>query len=120
EKNGMYGNSERRTQQGCKMVQPPGQARDGCGQTIADAHRLMELGHPGMKDADGKFLFHVPNESSQSSESDESAPVWQWENYYDVNVDKHLFEEYRQFTRYKHKDLAPYDEYVRTRGLRWP
>jgi nitrate reductase NapA len=35
-------------------------------------------------------------------------------------VDEHLFEEYRKFTRFKHKDLAPYGEYVKARGLRWP
>ena len=48
------------------------------------------------------------------------APIWKWERYYDVNVDEQLFEEYRQFTRLKHKNLAPYSEYVKTRGLRWP
>ena len=37
EKNGIYGNSERRTQQWFKMVGPPGQARDDCWQTIAVA-----------------------------------------------------------------------------------
>jgi nitrate reductase NapA len=37
-----------------------------------------------------------------------------------VNVDRALFEEYRKFSRLKHKDLAPYDEYVKARGLRWP
>ena len=47
-------------------------------------------------------------------------PVWEWEHYYDVNVDRALFEEYRGFTRLKHKDLAPYEAYVRARGLRWP
>jgi nitrate reductase (cytochrome) len=31
-----------------------------------------------------------------------------------------VFEEYRKFTPYKHKNLAPYSEYVKTRGLRWP
>ena len=40
EKNGIYGNSERRTQQWFKQVEPPGQARDDCWQTIAVAHRL--------------------------------------------------------------------------------
>ena len=114
EKNGIYGNSERRTQQWFKMVEPPGQARDDCWMTIAVAHRLMELGHPGMKDKDGRFLFAVRGADGRD------VPVWRWENYYDVNVDKVLFEEYRQFTRLKHKDLAPYDEYVKTRGMRWP
>jgi nitrate reductase NapA len=114
EKNGMYGNSERRTQHWRKMVDPPGDARDDCWQTIAVAHRLLELGHEGMKDKDGKFLFHIEDDEGNA------APIWQWEHYYDVNVDKHLFEEYRKFTPYKHKNLAPYDEYVKARGLRWP
>ena len=114
EKNGVYGNSERRTQQWFKMVEPPGQARDDTWMTIALAHRLMELGHPGMKDKDGNFLFRVTDESGKD------VPIWKWEHYYDVNVDKALFEEYRPFTRMKHKDIAPYDEYVKARGMRWP
>jgi len=46
--------------------------------------------------------------------------TWRWEKFYDLNVDRALFEEYRQFSRSHHKDLAPYDVYVKTRGLRWP
>lgn len=114
EKNGMYGNSERRTHQWFKMVEPPGEARDDCWQTIAVARRLLELGHEGMKDKDGQFLFHIDDKNGRES------PIWEWEHYYDVNVDKHIFEEYRRFSTYKHKDLAPYEEYVRARGLRWP
>ncbi|MCA9135768.1 MAG: molybdopterin-dependent oxidoreductase [Planctomycetales bacterium] len=114
EKNGIFGNSERRTQQWFKMVDPPGQARDDCWMTIAIAHRLMELGHEGMQDKDGRFIFHVENEFG------DEVPIWQWDHYYDLNVDKYLFEEYRQFTTLKHKNLAPYDEYVAARGLRWP
>jgi len=114
EKNGIYGNSERRTQQWFRMVDPPGEARDDCWQTIAVAHRLMELGHPGMKDRDGRFLFHTEDDAGNE------VPIWTWDHYYDVNVDKRLFEEYRQFSKLKHKHLAPYDEYVKARGLRWP
>lgn len=114
EKNGMYGNSERRTQQWFRMVKPPGEARDDCWQTLAVARRLHDLGHPGMKDKDGKFLFTFKGDKG------EEVPAWEWPRYYDINVDKVLFEEYRAFTRYKHKDLAPYDEYVKARGLRWP
>ncbi len=113
EKNGIFGNSERRTQQWFKMVEPPGQARDDVWQTIAVARRLYDQGFEGMRDKDGRFLFSVEQEGKE-------VPVWQWRNYYDTNVDKHLFEEYRRFTRLKHKDLAPYDEYVAARGLRWP
>jgi nitrate reductase (cytochrome) len=114
EKNGVYGNSERRTQQWFKMVEPPGEARDDCWMTIAIAHRLFELGHPGMRDRDGAFIFSVKDERGAE------IPIWDYQHYYDTNVDKHLFEEYRQFTTMKHKNLAPYDEYVKARGLRWP
>ena len=114
EKNGMFGNSERRTHQWFKMVEPPGQARDDTWQTIAVARRLFELGHEGMKDRDGKFLFAMKDEAGKEH------PVWDWSQYYAINVDRQLFEEYRQFSRLKHKDLAPYEEYVKTRGLRWP
>jgi nitrate reductase NapA len=113
EKNGIYGNSERRTQQWFKMVDPPGQARDDCWQTIAVARKLFDLGHPGMKDKDGQFLFHITNK-------DKPVEVWKWENYYSTNVDQHLYDEYRQFTRFKHKDLAPYAVLAQARGLRWP
>jgi nitrate reductase NapA len=114
EKNGVFGNSERRTQQWFKMVQPPGEARDDCWQTIAVARKLYDRGYAGMKDKDGKFIFAMKDESGKE------VPAWKWENYYDMNVDKALFEEYRGLTRLKHKDLAPYDEYVKSRGLRWP
>lgn len=114
EKNGMYGNSERRTQQWFKRVQPPGEARDDCWQVIAVAHALLQRGHAGMKDKDGTFLFHMADAQGRE------VPIWEWSHYYDINVDKVLFEEYRLFSKFKHKDLAPYDEYVKARGLRWP
>ena len=114
EKNGIFGNSERRTQQWFKMAKPPGAARDDLWQTIAVARRLFDRGFEGMKDKDGQFLFAVHDADG------EEVPVWKWKRYYDVNVDEQLFEEYRPFSRLKHKDLAPYSEYVRTRGLRWP
>lgn len=114
EKNGMFGNSERRTQQWFRMVEPPGDARDDCWQTIAVAHRLYERGFAGMKDKDGNFLFRVTDDKGKE------VPAWKWEHYYDVNVDKQLFEEYRLFSRSHHKNLAPYEEYVKARGLRWP
>jgi len=114
EKNGMYGNSERRTHQWFKMVSPPGEARDDAWQVIAVSHKMMELGDNGMKDKDGKWLFQTVDKAGKE------VPIWNWENYYDVNVDERLFNEYRLFSRHKHHDLAPYGEYVKTRGMRWP
>ncbi len=114
EKNGIFGNSERRTQQWYKMVDPPGDARDDCWMTIALARKLFELGHPGMRDKDGKFLFHMEDETGQEIQA------WNWETYYQQNVDQVLYEEYRPFTYMKHKNLAPYDVLAKARGLRWP
>ena len=114
EKNGVFGNSERRTQQWFRLIKPPGEARDDCWQTIALARKLHDRGLEGMKDREGRFLFDVRDDAGRE------VPVWEWPRYYDVNVDRHLFEEYRGFTRLKHKDLAPYDEYVKAHGMRWP
>lgn len=114
EKNGIFGNSERRTQQWFRMVSPPGEARDDCWQTIAVSHKLFELGHPGMKDREGNFLFQQKDAAGQE------IPIWDWAHYYDTNVDERLYEEYRQFSRIKHKDLAPYGVLAKARGLRWP
>lgn len=114
EKNGMFGNAERRTQQWFKMVDPPGDARDDVWQTIAVAHRMFELGFEGMKDQDGKFLFSFKDDRGNEVE------IWKWDVFKKNNIDQLLFEEYRRFTTQKHKDLAPYEEYVKQRGLRWP
>ena len=114
EKNGIYGNSERRTQQWFKMVEPPGQARPDVWMTLAVAHRLFELGHPGMKDKDGNFLLGVRDEQGRE------VPAWDWKHFQEINVDRALYEEYRPFTELKHKHVAPYDELVKARGLRWP
>jgi len=114
EKNGVFGNSERRTQQWFKMIDPPGQARDDVWQIIAVARKLFEKGHKGMLDKDGKFIFSCKDKNNKE------VPIWNWKHYYDVNVDEKLFDEYRPFTRMKHKDLAPYQEYVKARGLTWP
>ena len=114
EKNGIVGNSERRTQQWFKMVDPPGNARDDAWMTLAVARKLYERGHPSMRDRDGNFLFEIRNEAG------EAVPYWEWAHYYDLNVDEQLYNEYRQFSFLKHKDLAPYDVLSKHRGLRWP
>ena len=114
EKNGVYGNSERRTQQWFKMIDPPGEARDDVWQVLAVARRLYELGHRGMRNRQGKFLFDVKDEEGRSIEA------WKWDVFKEHNIDRLLYEEYRPFTQMKHKDVAPYDELVAARGLRWP
>lgn len=114
EKNGIFGNSERRTQQWFKQVDPPGEARDDCWQTIAIARKLYDMGFPGMKDKDGKFIFTFKDDKGVD------VPVWDFDHYYDINVDKALYEEYRPLTHAKHKNVAPYDILVNAHGMRWP
>lgn len=114
EKNGIFGNSERRTQQWFKMVDPPGEARDDCWMMIAVARKLYEMDETAMRDKDGNFLFSVKDDNGKE------VPVWNWENYYDVNVDRAMYEEYRPFTHMKKKNVAPYDVLVKERGMRWP
>ena len=114
EKNGVFGNSERRTQQWFKMVQAPGEAREDVWMTIAIAHRLFELGHPGMKDKDGNFIFRMTDDQGKE------VPVWDYAHFHDINVDRNLYEDYRPLTFLKHKHLAPYDVLQAHTGLRWP
>ena len=114
EKNGVFGNTERRTQQWFKMIEPPGEARDDVWQMLAVARRMYEKGFKGMGDKDGKFLFTFTDKNGKEIQS------WKWDVFKAHNIDKHLFEEYRPFTVKKHKDIAPYDEYVKRRGIRWP
>jgi nitrate reductase NapA len=116
EKNGIFGNSERRTQQWFKMVEPPGDARDDVWQMLAVAHKLYEMGHPGMTNRDGDFLFTFKDDNGKEIE------IWKWDvfNSPDVNVDRLLYEEYRPFTKMKNKDVAPYDILVKNRGMLWP
>jgi nitrate reductase NapA len=114
EKNGVYGNSERRTQQWFKMVQPPGEAREDLWMTLAVARRVFELGHPGMKDKDGNFIFSFKNTDGTE------VPVWDYAHFHDVNVDRELYENYRPLTHMKHKHVAPYDQLATHTGMRWP
>ncbi len=116
EKNGIFGNSERRTQQWFKMVEPPGDARDDAWMTIAIARKLYDMGVEGMQDKSGRFLFHLETPDGKPY------PVWNWDKYYndEFNIDRALYEEYRGMTTWKNKDVAPYDELVKSRGLRWP
>lgn len=114
EKNGVYGNSERRTQQWFKMVEPPGEAREDAWMTIAIAHRMYELGFEGMRDADGKFIFQFKDEQGRE------VPVWEYDRFHEMNADRSLYEDYRPLSHLKHKHVAPYDVLAEHTGLRWP
>ncbi|MBI5495885.1 MAG: molybdopterin-dependent oxidoreductase [Deltaproteobacteria bacterium] len=88
EKEGLFGNTERRTQHFAKLVPAAGDARPDVWQFVEVARR-MGFGH----------LFPA---------------AW------DGQLERSLFDEYRQLTLGTHHDLATFDELVASRGLRWP
>ena len=130
EKEGAYGNAERRTQFWYQQVDAPGEAQ-------SDLWQLMEFSKyfkveevwpadliakkPELK---GKTLYDVLFKNgnvdrfplTQISPDHNNAESKHCGFY----VQKGLFEEYATFGRGKAHDLAPFETYHKVRGLRWP
>ena len=130
EKEGAYGNAERRTQFWRQQVKAPGEARSDLWQIVEfSKHFKVEEIWPEeliakQPELRGKTLYQVlfvngevdkyPLSDLQPGfDNDESRHV----GFY---LQKGLFEEYRQFGLHKGHDLAPFEAYHQTRGLRWP
>jgi nitrate reductase NapA len=130
EKEGAFGNAERRTQFWRQQVKAPGKAKSDLWQYVEFSKRfkveevwpaeLLEKA-PELK---GKTLYDVLyangqvnkfplSEIQKGFENDESKEL----GYY---LQKGLFEEYAEFGRGHAHDLAPFDTYHKARGLRWP
>ena len=130
EKEGAFGNAERRTQFWRQQVKAPGQAKSDLWQYVEFSKRfkvedvwpaeLLEKS-PEYK---GKTLYDVLYANGQVNkfpladlqkgfENDESKEL----GFY---LQKGLFEEYAEFGRGHAHDLAPFDTYHKARGLRWP
>ncbi|MDX1695796.1 MAG: nitrate reductase catalytic subunit NapA, partial [Ketobacteraceae bacterium] len=130
EKEGAYGNAERRTQFWHQLVKAPGQARSDLWQTMEFSkyiktddvwpRELLEQ----MPAYRGKSLFEVLFRNGQVDEfpvSDANPEFQNDENdAFGFYVQKGLFEEYARFGRGKAHDLAAFDRYHEVRGLRWP
>jgi nitrate reductase NapA len=130
EKEGAYGNAERRTQFWHQLVKPPEGARSDLWQLMEFSKRfkMEEVWPPELLDRKpeyrGKTLFDVLFRNGQV----DAFPLDQMEAGYDNDdaqscgfyVQKGLFEEYAQFGRGHGHDLAPFDTYHQVRGLRWP
>jgi nitrate reductase NapA len=130
EKEGAYGNAERRTQFWRQQVKAPGEARSDLWQVMEFAKRFkveevwpaeLVAKAPKLK---GKTLFDVlyangvvnkfkASETAAGFDNDES-------RHFGFYVQKGLFEEYASFGRGHGHDLAPFDAYHQARGLRWP
>jgi len=130
EKEGAYGNAERRTQFWRQQVKAPGEAKSDLWQYVEFAKRFkVEEVWPAelvnkMPEYKGKTLYDVLyangqvnkyplSETAQGFDNDESSDF----GYY---LQKGLFEEYAAFGRGHAHDLAPFDTYHKARGLRWP
>ncbi len=135
EKEGAYGNAERRTQFWRQQVKAPGEARSDLWQIMEFAKRFKveEAWPPELvakaPEYKGKTLYEVLFENGNVNkfpfegkirddrgneyDNDESA-------HFGFYVQKGLFEEYASFGRGHGHDLAPFEMYHKARGLRWP
>lgn len=130
EKEGAYGNAERRTQFWHQLVKAPGDARSDLWQLIEFSKRIntdevwpteLLAKSPGYKN---KTLYEIlffngsvnkfPNSERDADHLNSEADAF---GFY---VQKGLFEEYAQFGRGHGHDLANFDDYHAARGIRWP
>ncbi|MBB3266856.1 nitrate reductase NapA [Azospirillum sp. OGB3] len=130
EKEGGYGNAERRTQVWHQLVGAPGEARSDLWQIIEFSKRFkIEEVWPEeliakKPEVRGKTLYDVLYCNGQVNAFPLSDCDPAYENResqaFGFYVHKGLFEEYATFGRGHGHDLAPYDMYHQERGLRWP
>ncbi len=130
EKEGAYGNAERRTHFWHQLVRAPGEARSDLWQQIEFSKRFTtdEVWPANILDANpnyrGKTLYEVLYRNGNVDRYGLSELDPAYENAeakaFGFYVQKGLFEEYATFGRGHGHDLAPFDTYHQVRGLRWP
>ncbi len=130
EKEGAYGNAERRTQFWRQQVKAPGEAKSDLWQLMEFAKRFTVEEAWGeellakMPEHRGKTLYDVlfANGSVDKFPLDETADGFDNDDaeHFGFYVQKGLFEEYAIFGRGHGHDLAPFEMYHEERGLRWP
>ncbi|TCR68513.1 periplasmic nitrate reductase subunit alpha [Bosea sp. BK604] len=130
EKEGGYGNAERRTHFWHQLVKAPGEARSDLWQMMEFSKRFTtdETWPAAILDANpnyrGKTLFEVLFKNGHVDRFGLSEIDPGYENAesreFGFYVQKGLFEEYASFGRGHGHDLAPFDTYHEVRGLRWP
>jgi nitrate reductase NapA len=130
EKEGAYGNAERRTQFWHQLVDAPGESRSDLWQLVEFSKRFkVEDVWPAdliakKPEVRGKTLYDIlfrngavdrfPVADVEAGYANAEAKAF---GFY---IQKGLFEEYASFGRGHGHDLAPFDEYHKARGLRWP
>ena len=128
EKEGCYGNAERRTQQWFQQVKAPGEAKSDLWQLMEFSKRFkieevwdeeLLAKAPHLR---GKTMYDVlyRNGNVDAFSIDEAKELNDDAHDCGFYVQKGLFEEYATFGRGHGHDLAPYEMYQKARGLRWP
>jgi nitrate reductase NapA len=130
EKEGAYGNAERRTQFWRQQVDAPGEAKSDVWQIMEFSKRFqIEDVWPEELIAQkpeyrGKTVYEVLFENGKVNKYPLSETAEGFNNteskHFGFYVQKGLFEEYADFGRGKAHDLADFDVYHQARGLRWP
>ncbi|PSU91390.1 periplasmic nitrate reductase subunit alpha [Photobacterium kishitanii] len=128
EKEGAYGNAERRTQVWYQQVKAPGEAKSDLWQIMEFSKRFKveevwdeELLNK-MPQYRGKTMYDILFRNGQVDKYPltQAQPLNDDAQAQDCYVQKGLFEEYASFGRGHGHDLAPYETYHKVRGLRWP
>ncbi|GJH11632.1 periplasmic nitrate reductase subunit alpha [Caballeronia novacaledonica] len=130
EKEGAYGNAERRTQFWHQLVQAPAGARSDLWQIVEFSKRFkVEEVWPAeliakKPEYKGKTLYDILYRNGQVDKFPASQIDAKYRNNeaaaFGFYVQKGLFEEYASFGRGHGHDLAPFDMYHQARGIRWP
>ncbi len=130
EKEGAYGNAERRTQFWRQQVKAPGNAKSDLWQVVEFSKYFTTDEMWGEEllaknpEYRGKTLYEVLFANGQVDKFPETeelkARLNDESHYYGYYLQKGLFEEYATFGRGHGHDLAPFDLYHKVRGLRWP
>ena len=130
EKEGAYGNAERRTQFWRQLVSAPGESRSDLWQLVEFSKRfrvdevwpaeLVEAA-PEYKDATLYDLLFANGQVDQYPREETADDYANHEaEAFGFYIQKGLFEEYARFGRGHGHDLAPFERYHEERGLRWP
>ncbi|HCG5507427.1 TPA: periplasmic nitrate reductase subunit alpha [Vibrio parahaemolyticus] len=128
EKEGAYGNAERRTQAWYQQVGTVGDAKSDLWQVMEFSKRFkMEEVWPEELLAKApqyrsKTMYDMLFKNGQVDKFplEEARELNDDSHHFGFYVQKGLFEEYATFGRGHGHDLAPYDVYHTVRGLRWP
>ncbi|WP_424928341.1 nitrate reductase catalytic subunit NapA [Amaricoccus tamworthensis] len=130
EKEGAYGNAERRTQFWRQQVMAPGEAKSDLWQLMEFSKRFTVEEAWGEEliakkpELAGKTLYEVLYENGNVNRFPLSDTAEGFDNveaeHFGFYVQKGLFEEYATFGRGHGHDLADFDVYHQARGLRWP